>query len=904
MPHRRLKRREFLKALGTTVAAARMPALAFGDQPASVAILVDPGDKIAASEPALWAIGELKRALAARSIGVTEKATLEVHGDKALSIFVAGSDNTAAQRYLSQAKISAPAAPEALAQVAMRDGKTQELLACGYDERGLVYALTDLADRVRSAADPIAALAAVQTQVEKPANEVRGISRLFCSEVEDKPWYNDRAMWPEYFDMLATQRFNRFNLAFGIGYDFIRQVTDAYFLFTYPFLLKVPGHNVRVPQLPDRERDSNLEMLRYISEQCVKRGIEFHAGLWMHGYEWIDSPKANYTIEGLNKDNHGPYCRDAVRMLLQQVPNISGITFRIHGESGVAEGSFDFWKTVFDGVATCGRRVPIDMHPKGMSQPMIDIAVATKQPLMMSPKFWGEHMGMPYHQADIREYEKPKKENKPGLMALSEGTRSFMRYGYGDLLREDRQWKIIHRIWPGTQRVLLWGDPVFAAAYSRAFQFSGSNGVEIMEPLSFKGRRGSGRSGSRCGYADASYDPHWDWQKYEYATRIWGRLLYDPETPPEAWKRSLAREFGPGAAAIESALSNASRILPIVTTAHAPSAGNNMYWLDLYFNQSMVDEKHYVPYGDSQTPHVFGNASPFDPALFLSPNEYAEELLNGECSGKYSPIDAAQWIEDFASAARASLAAAESGARNRNNAAWKRARLDIQIQAGLGEFFAAKFRSGVLFHIYQVTNEQAALEAAITQYKKGRDAYAAVAQDAKGIYTSDITFGEQSYLRGHWIDRVPAIDADIAALSSMLKSGSAETPQKVQAAIKLTLGRPARKPTDAQHQVPGAFKRGEDLGLSISVPSGATAVRLHYRQLNQAENYVVVEMTPNDSQFETAIPAEYTHTDFPLEYFFEVRKAQGTAELHPGFAPELTNQPYFVVFSSQEPVAA
>ena len=45
--------------------------------------------------------------------------------------------------------------------------------------------------------------------------------------------------------MLAENRFNRFNLSFGIGYDFLRAVTDAYFLFAYPFFLSVPGYNVR-----------------------------------------------------------------------------------------------------------------------------------------------------------------------------------------------------------------------------------------------------------------------------------------------------------------------------------------------------------------------------------------------------------------------------------------------------------------------------------------------------------------------------------------------------------------------------------------------------------------------------------------------------------------------------------
>jgi hypothetical protein len=73
-------------------------------------------------------------------------------------------------------------------------------------------------------------------------------------------------------------------------------------------------------------------------------------------------------------------------------------------------------------------------------------------------------------------------------MQHSTGLRNFMRRGYGDLLREDRKWGVLHRIWPGTQRLLIWGDPVNAAAYSRAFSFCGSDGVEIMEPLANSSR--------------------------------------------------------------------------------------------------------------------------------------------------------------------------------------------------------------------------------------------------------------------------------------------------------------------------------------------------------------------------------------------------------------------------------
>ena len=52
---------------------------------------------------------------------------------------------------------------------------------------------------------------AINGGAERPANVIRSVTRLFTSDVEDKPWYNDREMWPQYLSMLAAQRFNRFN---------------------------------------------------------------------------------------------------------------------------------------------------------------------------------------------------------------------------------------------------------------------------------------------------------------------------------------------------------------------------------------------------------------------------------------------------------------------------------------------------------------------------------------------------------------------------------------------------------------------------------------------------------------------------------------------------------------------
>src|SRR6185369_15497714 len=425
---------------------------------------------------------------------------------------------------------------------------------------------------------------------------------------------------------------------------------------------------------------------------------------------------------------------------------------------------------VFEGVATCGRKVEIDMHSKGMDQTMLDIAVNSGMPIKVSPKYWAEHMGMTYHQADIRELEQPRPERRAtGLMKFSAGSRSFLRYGYGDLLREDRRWGVLHRIWPGTQRLLLWGDPLTAAAHSRAFSFCGSEGVEICEPLSFKGRRGSGIAGDRCAYADKSLKPRWDWEKYEYSHRVWGRLLYNPNSDPDGWRRYLRKHFGAGAETAEASLANSSRILPIVTTTHGTSAANNSYWPEVYLNQSMTDAEHFGPYRDTPAPRVFGNVSPFDPQLFSRINDFADQLLKGERNGKYSPIEVAQWIEDYAAAALKNLAQLEAQVGRKELPEYRRFAIDVAIEAGLGRFFGAKFRSGVLYRIYEKTGDRGALDESLKAYRAARAAWAELANRAKSVYISDITVGENPQLRGHWLDRLPAIDADIAGISKRLE---------------------------------------------------------------------------------------------------------------------------------------
>jgi hypothetical protein len=441
-----------------------------------------------------------------------------------------------------------------------------------------------------------------------------------------------------------------------------------------------------------------------------------------------------------------------------------------------------------------------------------------------------------------------------------------------------------------------------AAAYGRYAHFCGSLGLELFEPLSFKGRKGSGRAGDRNGYADASLRPvSGDWEKHLYTYRLWGRLLYNPEATPDGWRRFLAAEFGPAAADCEAALASASRVLPLVTTAHDPSASNNAFWPEIYTNMPIVDANRPHHYGDTPSPRRFGTVSPLDPALFTTVEECAEELASGRRTGRYSPLEVARWLDRFTQEAATRLARARTLAPA-DDPRFRRLAIDVSIQAGLGRFFAEKLRAAVAYAIYDKTHGTAAIREAMSRYRPARDAWAKLAAEAQGIYVDDLTFGAAPHLRGHWADRLAAIDADLADMDAERNQASVGGPEQESGSALLVAytealtGRGDSTPR-CQHQPPPSFRPGESVAIEITSDSGRPleSVRLHYRHVNQAEEYQVVPMSAEGGRWRAVLPASYTDSPYPLLYYFELHDAHGAAWLYPGLGENLTNQPYFVI---------
>ncbi len=889
------RRSFFKKTAGLTAAIAGGMHGAFGQgRTGRFSIFLDAQDPLIRQRSVQWAADRLGEAIQSKGSRCLVSEGLPESWPPGTSIVIASSTAPTARRILEGRPGAFPDTAEAFG---VFPGKIQDhplLLVTGTDARGLVYGAMELADRYLYGDEAADAFRDGTGVLGEPVNPVRSIARLFVSEIEDKPWFYDKAFWEDYLSNLIAQRFNRFSLTLGLGYDLPHNVLDSYFIFAYPFLVSVPGYDVKVRWLARGERERNLEMLRWISDQTVARGLDFQLGLWSHTYQWIDSPNANYTIGGLDAETHAPYCRDALRTLIEALPALSGITFRAHSESGIPDGSYGFWKTVFDGIVKSGRDIGIDLHSKNIDFRLIEMAMNTGMPVTVSPKLTAEHMGLPAHQAAIRELER---RSRPG-----DRGRNFTRYGYADYLREDRKYRVVYRIWPGKPKFLMWADPELAAGYGRAAGFCGSDGLELCEPLTFKGRQGSGHSFGRSPYLDQSLRPAGgDWEKYLYTYRMWGRKLYDPDLRPDSWQRFLRKDFGPAAESAEAALAAASRIIPLVTSAHLPSGSAMTYWPELYTNMPTVDETIPHPYGDTPEPKRFGTVSPLDPAMFSSAADFVREYLASELSGRYTPIEVADRLERFADQADQAASRTREELRIPEAPSVRRFLIDCRIHAGTGRFFAGKMRAAVAYEMYLQKREKAYLRQVLELSRRARKAWVDIIDAAAGVYISDLNFGYPPHRRGHWTDRLLSIDEDLAAAEKLCRDQgiSQEAVSGEPAGIEDVTGMAARayRP-DLDHNAPSSFVPGTPISIRLTLREENRAelrLRLHYRHVNQAETYEVEEMDPSDKGFMAEIPATYTRSPFSILYFIEIRGQKGDVWLYPGFNESFSNQPYFVV---------
>ena len=423
--------------------------------------------------------------------------------------------------------------------------------------------------------------------------------------------------------------------------------------------------------------------------------------------------------------------------------------------------------------------------------------------------------------------------------------------------------------------------------------------MELCEPLTFKGREGSGHPGGRNSYVDSSLAKvNRDTNKFAFTYLLWGRYLYNPDTAPEVHHRFFRQAFGSSGPALEAALASSSRILPLITTAWLPSASNHSFWPELYSPISILPPTGKPLYSDSPAPHNVSAINPLDPQLFSTIDQHAKDLVNGTKNARYSPGEVIEWLETMVSISTKSLAAARlsSGSRAKSPE-FCQIEEDILIVNALGLYYANLFRAALFYSIYEQTGDATAAAQSLAAYRKGRDAWANIAERADKIYSTDISYGDIPIRRGHWADRLPEIDRDLRALEKYFSDKPTQRSsagEAIQQANKVS----RRRMVEVKHTAPDAFHSGDDLHLAMIPPASVAKSVLWYRHVNHAERWVSAPMHKTGNAQSAFIPGSYTNSPYPLQYYFELHTADA-ATLHPPFNATFSNQPYYVIMSAK-----
>ena len=803
---------------------------------------------------------------------------------KGASIIVVGvgKDNNIAALQTDK-KYGLPKTAEALTISKITFNKKPVVVINGFDDRGVMYGLADVADRISWAAKGQNIFSKVKEISERPAVTERAVSIYTMNRRYWESRFYDEAYWTRYFDMLAGDRFNMFTIIFG--YE-----NGGFLAPPYPYFFdvrKYPG--VKMNGLTQQEQDRNLAALNKIIQIAHDRGIQVTIGIWDHIYRGgiqagtsagglADSKAQNGFVTGLDANNLMDYTRLALDKFIRLVPGLDAIQFRMHDESGLKKDEQrPFWKSVFQSVKENHPNMRLVLRAKGLTNETIEDAINSGVKFNIATKFWMEQASLPYMPTHVNLQDQ-----------------SNLRHGYGDLLRYPQQYKMIWRLWTGgTNRILLWGSPDYARRFIGSFAIykNGSYGFDVNEMLATKmesqphDEKPFDLLNAPYRYYDYEFERYWDF----YLS--YGRMGYNPQTPMDVWANNYKKHFGEKAGPIlESAVHSASTILPRIIAACNNYAffATTRGWAE---KQRFGDLKFYA------------RAQSSDIQQFASFDEEAKQLIEGGETAKILPSITSVWFQKTSDNVNRLIKSAQNVVGTKSNKEFNSTIVDLKILSNLALYHSRRIPAAVYYCIYRRTHNPAALDSAIVHERNAIAAWKQIVAAAGDTYTSDLKFGIDHVeyegvmvdLTGHWRDELTMLEKDLASLEEQRKAD--KTPSQLNAVpvYKAATDADNSKYFNISHTPVLTAPVGKPITITIKVsaPAGVKWVRLQFRNVNQYLNFTMLPMqaTGVKGTYQATIDADKIDTKWNLMYLIEMMDNNGKGFIF----PDLNKQTPYIV---------
>ena len=842
----------------------------------NVYIVVDPSD----SRKVEFGLGKLEIALKEKGLLPIRVESLEKANGKTIVAGLATSEGNLA-RLARQKNRLIPETPEALAIWKDTLNGIPMLVLGGYDDQGLMYALQEVAMRINwgTQEEPFKF---VEEIVEKPELANRAVSMYTMNRTVWERKLYDKKYWEKYFDMLSQNRFNSFVIIFG--YE-----NGGFLAPPYPYFFDVPDFpDVRMVGLTKEVQQRNLAALNEVIDMAHQRGIKITLGIWDHiyrggiqsggmaGLENAQREPVKGLVWGVNGDNLMAYTKAALSRLIELIPNLDGLEFRMHGESGLRTGEQEtFWKDVFQSLKTSAPHMNYVLRAKDMPESVVQAALNEGINFRIETKYWMEQMGMPWHPVHIN------KQNQRDR-----------RQGYADMLRYPQEYKMYWRLWTGgTQRILTWGSPEYAQRFAESAKLYNGDTYEVNEPLATK-METLPHDAEPFELLDPKYRYYeYEFERYWHFYQVFGRMGYNFKQSPDIWQKEFEVRFGKSASDVEQAIHQASWILPRIIASSYPYGGfpTTRGWAE---KQALGTLPQYAA------------AEGSDIQIYASFEEEAQLLLEHGETPKVLPSMTSRWFKERADSIDELIRRAEENIGENPNNEFKTTITDLKILSKLALYHSRRIPAAVSYRIFLRTNDIAALDRAIEHEKGAIEAWRQIVDAAGDVYSKTLDFGVRSsffdglthHLRGHWIEELGYLEIGLSALEKQrtefdVSTKIADAPE-YQVAVRPDNGILFRVDLEEIKNAP--VNQALTIRAKITGVNGIKWVRLRYRPMNQKLEYAAIPMisTSEADVYEAVVPVQDIDARFDFMYFIEVMDNDSNGKIYPDFN---TQTPYRVV---------
>ena len=582
----------------------------------------------------------------------------------------------------------------------------------GGDNRGMIYGTLELVELLQNGTR----LDEIKAVEQKPNLEFRGIKfnlpweTYRPSSALDQHYgtVRDLKYWEAFLDMMVENRFN---------------VISLWNMHPYTFMVK-PKNFPEASPWSEEEFEEWQKLYREIFRMAKERALDTYIVHWsiFVSQEFANAHNVaevnfypHYYVPGDTSQIVRRYLRESVKQVLEEYPDLDGVGIS-HGEgmAGMTPLQRQKWMddVLIAGMLEASRpvklihRVPFSSGTSsdpGVSRNVEEVTRAGMErledefegPIWVEMKFnWSHGHSTPklekVHGGKLGDtYFKPQPENYKIVWQIRNEDFFALRWGVPEFIRK-------HIALNGKEEY-VGGYFVGSETYIPALDYF----TAVKEPVTWT----------------------WAFERQWLFYKLWGRLLYDPNTPDSVFQSEFTRRYGQETDNLLQAYSLASS-----TQLRLASIYDSKWDFTLY------SEGFLALQGDC-TNYISVDRLISQPTMaseYVSVSEYVETLLKGGefGSGQLTPPELAKMLEkDNKEALRLVKNIDTNG-----NASLMYEVSDIKIWANLGLHLGEKIHGAVALYNYRLSGDKKYKQMAISHLKEALKYWDEVIEVSRPIY--------------------------------------------------------------------------------------------------------------------------------------------------------------------------